>query len=157
MRKLVYYALLLIFLSMTCVAGQDRFPDITGAWKANLDKSEIPGPPPDEMKYSIRFEGDMLLMTATETLAGAPPRIVELKFDKTGKETVNRFGDTEMRTVLRVEGKEVLEETVFTTGAVKVYRKSRQFLSDDGKTLTLTGDYSGDRGEYKIKIVLDKQ
>ncbi|GEM_PF-5952683 len=156
MRKLAYYALLLIFLSVG-LSEQSGFPDLTGTWRVNLEKSQLPGTPPEELIYTIRFDGDALIMVQTETRAGAQPRTVELKFDKTGKESVNRIGETEMRTVLRVEGKEILEESTFITGGEKMLRKSRQRLSDDGRTLTMAGDYSGDRGNFSLRIVLDKQ
>lgn len=142
---------------LAAVATAAKVPNLTGTWKANIEKSTFPGEAPKSIVYKLKDAHEGFFMTETQTDANGQETTVDLKFDRGGKETVNRIGDVESRTTL-TEGEDVLHEaTVFKGPQGAFSRKSAIKLSPDGKTLTMEGVFSTPGGDTPVKVVLEKQ
>lgn len=158
LRLLASLVLTSSFLLAAPSSESKNGPNLSGTWKGDIAKSTFPGPAPQELSAVIKDDGETLLMKQTQVEADGNPNTLEFKFDKTGKESVNVAGDTELRTIIKPNGKVLEERTEFSTPQGKFVRKSTMSLSPDGKTLTLDGVILGTpESERKIKIVLIKQ
>jgi hypothetical protein len=142
--------------ALVWVAVAATFPNTTGTWKADLAQCEFVGPAPEEMTAKITDRDATYTVVVTETRNGAP-RTVELRLDKTGKETVTKVGDMEVRTTLRIDGDVMHETAVFTTATGTFTRKATVRVSADGKTITKESVYSFPDGERRERIMLIKQ
>jgi hypothetical protein len=144
-------------IAASSAVAQDQFPDLTGTWKANIDKCVFLGNAPDEMIVKIEDSADTFAMALTEVRGGVP-RTVEFKLDKTGKETVTKIGPTEVRTVLTFERGAMFEKAVLSTPDGEMVRKAKVTVSADRKTILKESVYAMPNGdERRDKILLEKQ
>jgi hypothetical protein len=156
MRKLFLLKLALTSVTLAASAAGTAFPNLTGNWKADIEKCTFLGPPPEALSVKITDDGTSFTLVQTE-MRGGNPRTVELKLDKTGKETINKIGSMEVRTVIRIENGEMREDAVLITPSGKITRRAVVRVSSDGKTVTKDGVYNLPDGERREKVVLVKE
>ena len=142
---------------LAAVATAAKVPNLTGTWKANIEKSTFPGDRPKSIVYKLKDAPEGFFMTEFQTDADGKESTVELRFDRGGKEAVNQIGDVESRTTLTDSEDALHEITVFNGPRGTFTRKSTIRLSPDGKTLTMEGVFSTPGGDTPVKIVLEKQ
>ncbi len=140
--------------AVALAAGADRSPNLSGKWTLDKDKSEFARGGPDSMTATITDDGKKIRLVQT---VGGPDgeRTTELVMERDA-ESVNRMGDSEMRTRLRQDGARLLEETTFSRPGGDLTRKGVITLSEDGKTLTMEADYESSSGGFHEKIVLQR-
>lgn len=149
--------LILPLTLLAAVATAAKVPNLTGTWKANIEKSTFPGEAPKSLVYKLKDAPEGFFITEAQTAANGTESTADLKFDRGGKETVNQIGDVETRTTL-TDGEDALHEiTQFKGPQGPFTRKSTIKLSPDGKTLTMEGVFTTPGGDTPVKIVLEKQ
>jgi len=142
-----------VVLALAATA-QDK-PDFSGAWKADIAKSNfgvLPAPQSATLKVEHKEPNFKLIST---TVGDAGERTYELSFTTDGKECTNFVGNTEIKSVLKWEGAVLVMEHKAAGGEVTV--KDRWTLSEDGKTLTLVRQWSGSQGETTQTLVHERQ
>ena len=149
-----FYLLTLILCFTISAAAQSPTSFLDGTWKLNAAKSDggprqLPGTLTIKMTSNgPEFEG---LQTADgqETL---------LKFRSDGQEMVNPLpGGAEMKSKHRVENGALLAVYHITFSQGELTQTDRIIISADGKTLTTTRDVKSAQGDYKHKLVFDRQ
>ncbi len=131
-------------------------PNLSGVWKANLEKSKLSGPPPTNYLVIIDQQGSKL----TETV-GNFGRMGEQRSSFTynttdEKPSTNSFRGLPMRTKASWEGGTlVLESKV--AGARPASIGEKYALSADGSTLTVTTVTTVDGKDNEQTLVLEKQ
>jgi hypothetical protein len=150
--------LAVLFLTLLgTVPMQAKTPNLTGTWKANIEKSSFGRSTPKSLVYKVKDTPEGLFLSEMQVDAEGNQSTSELKFDRGGKETVNQMGDTEARTTLTDKDDRIHEVTTFNGPGGAFTRKSTIMLSPDGKTLTMDSVFSSAGGETPVKIVLEKQ
>ena len=143
-----------IALFSACVLSAQA-PNLSGVWKANLEKSKLSGPPPASYLVIIDQQGSKL----TETV-GNVGRMGEQRssftYNTDEKPSMNSFRGLPMRTQASWEGGAlVLESKV--AGARPASMHEKYELSADGNTLTVTTVTTIDGKENQQTLVLEKQ
>lgn len=149
-------ALLALTLAASAAA---KFPNITGNWKANLEKGDWgPGTSPAEMSWRVEDSDEKLVLYETMVMDAGQPRRTTLTFLKKG-ESVNKGEGGEIRTTLKeVEGAIHELSTMKTSDGGTIRRTSVTTVSDDGKTMTQVSTVTlPDGQELKRRLVLEKQ
>jgi len=145
----------LILCATMGLAAQGPTSFIDGTWKINAAKSD--GGPrglPSDLSIKVTTNG-----AEFEGLQSTNGSEVLLKFRSDGKETVNPLpGDVEMRAKHRVEnGTLVGEYRIIIPGQGEFTQIDRITVSSGGKVLTTERVVKTDRGDYKQKMIFDRQ
>ncbi|HEX4749540.1 MAG TPA: photosynthetic reaction center cytochrome c subunit family protein [Bryobacteraceae bacterium] len=165
MRKLLTVAA----LSAATLLAQSSSPNITGVWKADLEKSKIPGPPNVKITdyLSIIDEKEVIINRRTQekgpeiddtTGTWGGPRGESrstLKFLVTGKSSVRPYQGVPTEMTASWQGN-TLTLTGETAGRPQTMKRVYD-LSPDGQTLTVTTTTSGNGHEQQSTVVLMKQ
>lgn len=147
-----------LFLTLLgAVPMQAKTPNLTGTWKANIEKSVFGRSAPRSLVYKVSDTPEGLFLSEIQIDADGNESAAELRFDRGGKETVNQMGDLEARTTLTDSEDGLRETTKFTGSNGSFARKSTITVSPDGKTMTLDSVFTGESGETQVKIVFEKQ
>jgi hypothetical protein len=150
---------LLAILVLTSLAGALAAapPNFSGAWKANIAKSDFgPMPAPTSASSKIDHKDPSLKLVATQ-VGEQGERTFEMNLSTDGAETTNQVGPLTMKCKAKWEGAALLVESKATTDNGDLTINDRWTLSEDGKTLTVTRTFSGPQGEMTIKVVQEKQ
>jgi hypothetical protein len=144
-----------VALFSVCVLSAQT-PNLSGVWKANLEKSKFSGPPPSNYLVVIDQQGPKI----TETV-GNFGRMGEQRSSftySTGDEkpSMNSFRGLPMRTKASWEGGAlVLESKVAGAHAASIREKYE--LAADGNTLTVNTVTTVEGKENQQTLVLEKQ
>lgn len=159
MKKL----LALAALTGTVMLGQT--PDLSGVWRANLQKSIRTGPPVItyltiiEQKNAVfnnRTKEEALQFTdTTGTWGQRGEQRSKLSFFLNGKLKVGSYQGVPTEMIGTVEGNKIMVKAEIAGGRGTFTRTYE--LSADGKTLTMNEDASGEGHTMHSTIVMDKQ
>ncbi|MDQ2898493.1 MAG: c-type cytochrome [Acidobacteriota bacterium] len=145
---------LIAVLSCACFLFAQS-PNLTGVWKANLEKSKVNGPAPSSYLEIIEQQGSKL----TETIGITSPRGEQRSSytaDTSGKPTMNSYRGLPMRTVASSEGG-ALTLTSKVAGPRPATVTEKYTLSPDGNTLTVETVTSSNGKDTQQTMVLEKQ
>lgn len=139
-------------------------PDITGVWKADLQKSKVAGPP--IQSYLVMIERKTWTNPRTKETA---PEIDEtvgirgqrgeerslLSFLENGKPAVRPYQGIPTRLVASSEGNTLIVNGE-VAGRPSTFKRTYE-LSNNGQTLTLTIDSNNNGKQQQSTLVLEKQ
>jgi hypothetical protein len=159
-------AALVLFAAVAAAAAK---PNYAGTWVLDASKSEgggQPGAPVAEETMTIKQDGDKL--TVERKIKGQQgERVVNDTYTADGKETdftmQMRGNETKGKRTAKwsadASALEVKDKASFETpgGAMTMESAAKWTLSADGKTLTVEGTRTTQRGEQKFKRVYTKQ
>lgn len=132
-------------------------PNFTGDWKLNADKSNFgPIPPPTSMTLNIEHS-DPNLKILTKQSGAQGDMEYEAKYTTDGKESVNKFGEAEAKSVVNWDGDALVNDTKLSFNGNEITIKSKWTLSEDGKTLTNNAHLVSPQGELDMTQVFEKQ
>lgn len=132
-------------------------PNFSGAWKANIAKSDFgQAPAPTSASSKIDHKDPSLKLVATQ-VGDQGERTFEMNLSTDGGETTNQIGPLTFKSKAKWEGEALLVESKASTENGDVTINDRWVLSEDAKTLTVTRKISGPQGEMTIKVVQEKQ
>ena len=126
---------------------------ISGVWKADLQKSKLPGPPLKDYVEIIEQSGPKITETSASFGEHGEQRSV-LIFE-TDKPAVNPYQGVPTRLTASWEGS-TLNLTAETAGRPDVMKKKYE-LSADGQTLTISSDATMNGHQRQSTLVLLKQ
>jgi hypothetical protein len=150
------FLLLSLAAALGTVQAQAK-PDFSGTWKVNLSKSDFgSGPAPESRTDKISYEDPNLKDTITQSLRGRETTY-DMNYATDGKETTNTVRGTEVKSIARWQGDELVVDTKGSIGGRPLTFNDRWSLASDGKTLTLQRHLVSPMGETDQKIVFDKQ
>lgn len=132
-------------------------PNFSGDWRLNAAKSDFGSvPAPEKMERKITHEDPSLKMITTQS--GPQGEVTtELAYKTDGSPSTNKIRGREMTGVAQWEGDVLTISTKREVQGMEVTTDERWTLSPDGKTLTINTKAGTPNGEFKIKLVMDKQ
>ena len=138
------------------VQGQAK-SDFSGTWNLDTSKSDFgPLPSPDSMTETIVHKDPSLKVSLTQT-GGLGDITMDLSYTTDGAECVNHVRQSEIRSILRWDGDDLVVDIKGKYGETDYKSKDRWTLSSDGKTLTITRHVSSPMGEADVKELFVKQ
>jgi hypothetical protein len=142
---------LVFFGLLTSVSGAS--PSV-GTWKLNLAKSKFPPPHPLEETAVVAEQGADLSVTLTGTQADGKPFSVKYTYPKKGGPVVYSEGGppNDISSVSKRIDDRTWEVTETRDG--KVVQTSRNVVSADGKTTTLTQKGTNRQGQPVERVVV---
>jgi hypothetical protein len=141
-------------LVSVCVLSAQT-PNLSGVWKANLEKSKMNGPAPSNYLVIIDQQGSKL--TENVGIYGARgEQRSSFTFNTDGTQSRNSFRGLPMRTKASWDGGTlVLDSNVAGTRPASLTEKYT--LSGDGKTLTVSTVMAANGNNTEQTVVLEKQ
>jgi len=129
---------------------------LTGVWKADLEKSTFPGRGPKPSNYLMIVEqGGPVLNLISGLYNNFGEQRTQLKFDTSGKQTLNWFHGLPMRsTVTAGDGTLTIDSKI--AGRPATIHETWT-VSSDGNTLTIQSVTTGEHGEMQQTLVLTRQ
>lgn len=132
-------------------------PNFTGAWKANVSKSDFGQmPAPDKMEMKVTHEDPKLDLHNSQSGQFGEMEW-DAKYTTDGKESKNTMRDNPTTSVVKWDGDVLKFETKGKFGDNDFTMTDKWTLSADGKTLTMDRHFSSSFGEGDQKVVLEKQ
>ncbi len=161
----MWKSLSLAFLAVPLLFAQSPAPNITGVWKADLQKSKIAGPPPSNYLEIIQ-EKTVVIDRKTQEKAQELDELTgvwsprgeqrsPLAFVPNGKAYLRAYEGVPTRITASWEGN-TLKLTGEVAGRPQVIKRTYE-LSPDGQTLTIDTLITGIPHEQHNTIVLLKQ
>jgi hypothetical protein len=142
----------LMFLAVGSAAPD---PDFTGAWKLNVQESEIrPSVVEPSREIRIDHQGTKIRCVAVLKQGEGP---VALHYAIDGKEARHKAGGREMKSILKWEGVALLINTLIMSAEGQYTQMDRWKLSRDGKTLTIRRHIVRLHGETESTLIYEKQ
>lgn len=143
-------------LLSTCAFAAGK-PDFSGEWNLNPAKSDFgPMPAPEKMIRKIEHKDPDLKITTT-TASQGNERTNETVFKTDGSESVNKYGQSEARSIVKWEGSNLTVATKREIQGMTIEQNEKWTLSEDGKTLTVDGNIKAPQGELTLKMVMEKK
>ena len=118
---------------MTCARG---YPDFSGVWEVNFDRSVLRGPAPKRILVIIEHREPRLIQQLFVTNADGTEQRMTFSFG-TDAETTNAIGNASAQAFARWEGTDLVIESRMTTSGREAFFRDRWSLSEDGQTLTM--------------------
>jgi hypothetical protein len=150
------FYLLSVILCTAAIGVNAQSPTsfLDGTWKLNAAKSEAgPRPLPSLLTIKVTSKGPEF-----EGLQTTDEGEVLLKFRSDGKEMVNQLpGGVEMRSKHRVENRVLFAEYRIVMPQTEFEQTDRIEVSADGKSLTTDREVKTAQGNFKLKMVFDRQ
>ncbi|MGO9096123.1 MAG: hypothetical protein ACLQGV_12940 [Bryobacteraceae bacterium] len=144
-------------LACFAVAMAAAPPDLNGNWKANLAKSDF-GPMPAPTSIATKIEQKEPSVKMTTTFVGEQGEMTfDLKVMADGSETTNNFGPVTLKSKAKWDGRTLVIDSKGSTDNGDVTTLDKWSLSEDGKTITVTSNFTGPQGEMVFKTVYEKQ
>jgi hypothetical protein len=112
-------------------------PNLTGAWKANLQKSKTIGPGPKEMRMKIAHAEPILDVEMFITTQDGAQHRVPFRTSTTGEEAIHSVLGQTWRSRLRWIGQELLIESWVKHANREFHFRDFWSLSADGQALTM--------------------
>jgi hypothetical protein len=153
-RRAVFATLVVAALAATA-AAQSK-PNLTGAWKLNVAKSDFgPLPAPDsETDNFMQSDAGIKDLVSANTQQGKQDYTLTYNFD--GTETVNSPGGLEIKSKTKWEGPALTITSKLKFQDQDVDVKDVWTLSADGNTLTKDTHFTSSMGEADQKYVFEK-
>jgi hypothetical protein len=156
-KTMTSHLILLALLALPLTAADDAKPNFSGDWKMNADKSDF-GKLPRPLAYqrNVDHKDPVIRMVSHQsTQMGEQTVVATMRTD--GVQTANptRTGDT--KTIGRWQGRDLELTTTKQVEGGEAVTHETWSLSADGKTLTSTTHFKTPRGEFDVKMVLEKQ
>jgi hypothetical protein len=149
---MVYRLSLLVFGAVVLSA---QAPNLSGVWKADLEKSKFAGPPPANYLMVIDQQGSTLKETTAATSRMGEYRS-SAKYNTSGEESRNIYRGLGMKSKANWDGNTlVVESTV--PGEHPANIREKYTLGSDGKTLTIETTTNANGKETTQTAVLEKQ
>ncbi|HEY3439993.1 MAG TPA: hypothetical protein VGK29_04550 [Paludibaculum sp.] len=124
-----------------------------GTWKLNSGKSDTGERQAPQMTMKVTSKG-----AEFEVLQTTEGGDLLLKFRSDGKEAVNPLpGGAVMRSTHRITDDAMLGEYRIATPEGLIRQFDRITYTADGKTMTMEREIKTTQGDFKIKLVFDKQ
>ena len=156
LRKNTLIPWLLLSLSGWLMAA-DAKPNLSGAWKLNVGKSDFgPLPGPTSRTLKIDHEDPSLKIAVTEVKQQGEVSY-QASYTTDGKENVNTNRGNTFRSKLKWDGDVLVIETKGTFAGGEVTARDKWTLSDGGKTLTIERHLASEMGEVDQKLLLEKE
>lgn len=111
--------------------------NLTGIWKANLEKSKLLGPAPQAVTAKIRHSDADLAVAMVITMPDRTEHRLIFGGPTTGEEVLNTVNGQLWRSQIRWIGTELLIESWVDLGQRKCHFRDFWFLSDNGQSLTM--------------------
>jgi hypothetical protein len=129
-------------------------PNLTGVWKANIEKSQFNGPQPTEYLVIFDQQGSKL---AEQTRALGPhgEHRASFTYNTDGKPSMNSFQGLPMRTQSSWSGGVLMLEAKVAGRPATITEKYA--LSSDGNTLTISSAMTAEGKTTERTVVLEKQ
>lgn len=157
MTRLAFVALALCGL----LTAQDKKPNFSGNWTLSKEKSDFGMlPMPDKLVRKIKHAEPVLEYTTTATTPKGD-QTMDTKYTTDGKESVNKYGGTEVKGVAQWDGTKLVvkyQRTAKAQGQEFTLDITESWeLSADGKTMTQINKIGGTpMGELIQKSVFEK-
>jgi hypothetical protein len=146
----------LALVALALGVAQAAKPDFSGNWKLNAAKSDFGAMPTPARTDKIRHNDPILLDSYTQS--GPQGEIsVDMKYSTDGQETTSSLHGSDLKSVAKWEGDQLVIEGKLSLNGAEVTLKDRWSLSADGKTLTIQRHADTPMGQTHQKIVLEKQ
>lgn len=129
-------------------------PNLTGVWKANIEKSKFNGPPPTEYLVIFDQQGSKLTEQA-RTLGPRGEQRATFTYNTDGKPSMNSFQGLPMRTQATWSGSVLMLDAKVAGRPASISEKYA--LSSDGNTLTVTSAMTSDGKTMERTLVLEKR
>jgi hypothetical protein len=143
-----------LFFSVCVLSAQT--PNLSGVWKANLEKSKLNGPAPTSHLVLIDQQGSKITeVTGMFSQRGEARSTVVYNLD--GKPSTNSSRGLPMRSSASWEGNTLVLQSKVAGGAQPVTISEKQTLSSDGKTLTIEAVSTANGKDTAQTLVLEKQ
>jgi hypothetical protein len=157
-------AKLVIGMSVFVLAGSLFAAEpFAGTWKGNVAKSKFGGPdkPPKEITMVIQEQGDHVVVTQKGTELNGSPISVKFTVARTGGEAAKFLEGGPPAGISVVYAKKTADARILDTTTMrdgKVIQTSRNVLSADGKTMTMTNKGTDAQGKpFESVMVADRQ
>jgi hypothetical protein len=111
--------------------------DLSGTWKANLQKSKLLGPPPKAVLVTIRHAGSELTAEMVITGEDGDENRLVFRGPTTGEEVTHTLLGVIWRSQLRWAGPELLIESWANQNGREMHFRDYWWLSGDGETLMM--------------------
>ncbi|HUA87289.1 MAG TPA: hypothetical protein VMB85_25710 [Bryobacteraceae bacterium] len=133
-------------------------PDFTGEWKMNPAKSDFGGmPAPQIITRSIKHHDPALEYTSYQK-GERGESTTQIKYSTDGQPCVNRIQDSDAKGSAKWVGDDLLIEYTLDYRGIAISSKEIWELADGGRTLVIRSQVTiPQRGEFDVKLVLDKQ
>jgi hypothetical protein len=151
------YAILVI---LSCaVFAQDK-PNFTGNWLLDHTKSDFGDfPSPDTQTSVIDHKGTDIKLVQTvkgDAVVGGEAS-TERRYTTDGKETVNRIGESNAKSVARWDGRKLIIETKLETPNGTVVIADSWELADSGKELVVAREIRGPDTSQRQRFIYNRQ
>jgi hypothetical protein len=155
MKRLI--STLFVIAAVANIAIAADKPDFSGTWKMDPDKSVFgPVPPTTSMTLEIDHKDPAISLHQTST-GPEGDRNVTAKYSTDGKETVNDFMGTEIKSKTHWDGRTLVIDSSLDAGGAEVKLTGKWTLSDGGKTFTYALNISSPQGDLDITYFFVKQ
>ena len=111
--------------------------NLSGLWKANLEKSKLLGPTPKSMAAKIDYLDSDLSVEMKIAMPDESQHNLVFKGPTTGAEVFNIVNGQKWQSRMRWIGTELLIESWVDVGDRKYHFRDFWFLSNDGQLLTM--------------------
>ena len=111
--------------------------NLTGIWKASLEKSKLLGPAPKSTAVKIRHKDPDLLVAMMITMPDGIEHRIEFKGPTNGAEILNLVNGQQWRSRMQWVGDELMIESWVEIGERDLLFRDFWFLSKDGQSLTM--------------------
>jgi hypothetical protein len=125
--------------------------NLSGLWKANLEKSNIIGPAPKSITAKIDHSDPDLSVAMTITMPDGAEHNLVFKGPTTGAEVFNVVNGREWQSQMHWIGTELLIESWVDFGSRKCHFRDFWSVSDDGHSLTM--EHRNDDLEGQITVL----
>jgi hypothetical protein len=151
------FPILLTALAISLSAADAGKPNFSGDWKMNADKSNF-GQLPRPLSYERKIDHkDPVIRMVARQSSQMGDQTVESSVRTDGVQTTNSTRTGETKTTGRWQGRDLeLTTTKQVDGGEAVTRETWS-LSGDGKTLTSITHLKTPRGEFDVRMVLERK
>jgi hypothetical protein len=149
-------SILILLAVLTLTAADTPKPNFSGEWKINADKSDFGHlPTPLAYRRNIDHKDPVIRMVAQQsTQMGEQTVVSTIRTDGVQTTNPSRTGDS--RTTGRWQGRDLELITTKQVEGGEAVTHEIWSLSADGKTLTSTTHLKTPRGEFDVKMVLER-
>lgn len=132
-------------------------PNFSGNWKMNASETNFGQiPPPERLERKIAHEEPNIKFTTTQS--GPQGDVTsEMAYTTDGKPAVNKTRAGEVTSVAKWDGDVLTVNSKREIQGVEITQSERWMLSEDGKRLTIENTINTPQGDFKLKLVMDKQ
>jgi len=146
--------LAVLLLAVGSLSAADR-PNLSGTWKANLDKSDYgPVPPPTSFTRTVTHaEPSISFLDLQETAIG--PQRTERKYSTDGKEIAFDGNGAEVKSAATWEGSKLVVRSRVDDASLKIVETITP--AADGKSFESMVHIASPQGDLDIKVVFEKK